>query len=419
MADQGDQQHTRTGPRFFYGYVVVAAAFIIMVVSWGMFNAFGVFFNPLTNEFGWSRTTISGAFSVSMILSGLLGMVAGKLNDRFGPRIVLTICGLLLGLGYVLMSQTNAPWQLYLFLGVIVGIGMGGVWVPLLSSIARWFVSKRSLMTGIAIAGIGLGRLIGPPAVNLLISTYDWRISYIILGGVVLICVVLVAQFLKRDPAKIRQLPYDENQSRQSAIESDAKGFSLKGAVGTTQFWLVLTMFLTWRFGAFAFTLHIVPHIRQLEISAFHAANILAVTGGVGILGNYLLGSLGDRIGNRNIFVIGFVLMFVSLFLLMLARELWMLYVISGVLGFGCAGLASSESPLAARLFGLRSHGLIFGVLGLGATAGASVGPIVTGYMFDLTNSYQAAFLVCAALTVVGLMLAIVLRPTKELDGRI
>ena len=121
-----------TRPRFFYGYIVVIAALLIFVVSWAAYNSFGVLFNPLLEEFSWNRAVTSGAFSLSMFIYGVLGIVVGALNDRFGPRVVLTFCSILLGLGYLLMSQISALWQLYLFLGVLIGIGMSGVWVPLL-----------------------------------------------------------------------------------------------------------------------------------------------------------------------------------------------------------------------------------------------------------------------------------------------
>ena len=111
-----------------------------MVVSFATYNSFGIFFTPLSADFGWNRAVTSGAFSLSMFIYGILGIIVGALNDRFGPRVVLTFCGILLGLGYLLMSQISALWQLYLLLGVIIGTGMSGVWVPLLSTVAKWFV---------------------------------------------------------------------------------------------------------------------------------------------------------------------------------------------------------------------------------------------------------------------------------------
>ena len=115
MDNKEDRQLRKTGPRFFYGYIVVVASFLILIITLGLFMVFGVFFKPLQEEFGWSSAMTSGAFSISVIVQGSLAIVMGGLTDRFGPRLVVTFCGFFLGLGYLLMSQINAIWQLYLF----------------------------------------------------------------------------------------------------------------------------------------------------------------------------------------------------------------------------------------------------------------------------------------------------------------
>jgi MFS family permease len=183
-----------------------------MVLTWGIFSTFGVFFKPVLTEFGWTRAATSGAFSLSWIIQGLLAIVMGRVNDRLGPRIVITVCGSILGLGYLLMSQISTLWQLYLFYAVLVAIGMSGTFVPLTSTVARWFVERRGMMTGIVVAGTGIGGLIAPPVANWLISIYDWCVAYIILGSIALVVVVLVAQLLRRDPTQVGQMPYGENK---------------------------------------------------------------------------------------------------------------------------------------------------------------------------------------------------------------
>jgi MFS family permease len=404
-------------PSFFYGYIVVIVAFFIMVASWATYNSFGIFFKPLSDEFGWNRAVTSGAFSLSIFIYGILGIVVGALNDRFGPRVVLTFCGILLGLGYLLMSQISALWQLYLLLGVVIGIGMSGVWVPLLSTVAKWFVKRRTLMTGIVIAGVGIGGLIGPPVTSRLIVTYDWPLSYIVLGIAVLLFVVISTQFLRRDPNQTGQLPRGESEGNYQTSESVTNSFSFKEAVKTAQFWIVAGMFFCFGFGSFAIAIHIVPHAIDLQISPINAANILAARSAIGILGNYILGATADRIGNRQIFIIGFLMMSAAFFWLSLAEEEWMLYLFIIVFGFACGGMGASESPLTAWLFGISSHGLIYGVVHVGFTIGAAAGPFLTGYIFDLTSSYQLAFLTCAAFGIIGLILAVVLRPTTKLEA--
>ncbi len=271
-------------------------------------------------------------------------------------------------------------------------------------------------MTGIVIAGAGISQLIAPPVVSRLIAAYDWRLSFVILGGVVLIAIVLAAQFLRRDPTQMGQLPYGENEGPQQELKAETKGFSLKEAVFTAQFWFVFMILLCYGFGSFAILVHLVPHALGLGISAVSAANILATMGVTSVLGNYVLGSVGDRIGNRQVFIIGFVLMSATLFWLVLARELWMLYLFAIVFGFSFGGMSAVESPIVAGLFGLSSHGLIYGVIHVGFTVGAAVGPFLTGYIFDLTGSYQMAFLICTALGIVGLISAAILRPIKKIS---
>ncbi len=358
----------------------------------------------------------SGAFSLCIMLEGVLGMVMGRATDRFGPRMVITLCGFFLGAGYLLMSQTTSLWQFYLFYGVIVGIGLGGIWVPPVSIVVRWFTKRRNMMTGIAVAGTGIGGLITPLIANWLISTYTWRVSYVILGSVVLVLIVLAAQFLKRDPAQVGQLPYGENGKGIHELQLGNNGLSFREAVHTKQLWLVSGMFFLFGFCVFIIMVHIVPHAIELGISAVSAANILAINFGASIIGNFVLGGLGDRIGSRQIFIIGFILMVAALFWLVPARELWMLYLFAVVFGFAFGGIFTAESPLVAWLFGLTSHGLIFGFAMLGFTAGAAAGPLVMGYIFDLTGSYQVAFLVGGVVGILGLIMAVVLRPTKRLE---
>ncbi len=374
--------------------------------------AFGVFFKPVLTAFGWTSAMTSGAFSLAMITQGLLGIAMGGLCDRFGPRLVLSLCGSLTGLGFLLMSQISTVWQLYVFYGIIIGAGISGVMVALVSTVARWFVSRRGVITGIVMTGVGIGTLIGPPLASRLIATYFWRLSYAILGGMVLVVVVLAAQLLRRDPAQIGQMPYGENKGKEPRLELSTVGFSLKEAVHSMQFWVVCAVFFCSAFCRLTIIVHFVPYATELGVPAMTAANILAVIGALSIVGRVVLGIIADRIGNRQVFIIGFVLMSATLFWLIPAREVWMLYLFAVIFGFAF-GMGVAESPIVAWLFGLRSHGLIFGIIALGFNIGGAVGPFLAGYIFDATDSYQLAFLVCGAVSIFGVILAALLRPTK------
>jgi MFS family permease len=300
MPNQKAKSTPASDHRFFYGHVVVAASFAILVVIWAAYYSFGVFFKPLINEFGWTRATTSGAYSLSSIVMGLLAIAMGKLTDRFGPRIVMTICAILLFLGFWLMSKIVTTWQLYVFYGLIIGIGMGGSFVPLMSTVVRWFFKRRSMMTGIVAAGISIGTLIGPPITHRLITNYGWRISYAILGVTVFAAVILIAQLLKRDPAEVGQLAYGEiNISEKNSSNPLDNVLSFKEAIHTRQFWVVFFMFFCLGFMTFAIIVHLAPHAIELGISAAVAANILATIGGLNMIGRIIMGKVADIIGSK------------------------------------------------------------------------------------------------------------------------
>ena len=397
--------------QFFYGYIMVAIAFLIMVVMYITRSAFGVFFKPMLTDFNWTRALTSGALSLSMVVQGSLAIIMGGLNDRLGSRLVVTLCSLVVVAGCLLMSQINAVWHLYLFYGLLIGIGMSGCLVPLLSTIARWFVKRRNVMSGIVVSGLGVGSLIAPLVANWLISIYDWRLSYVMLAILILIVGTLPAQFLKRAPARAPQVIGNDQKNMQWVSKEEAKKPPLRETIRTRQFWMLDLLFFCLGFSYLAITVHIVPHITDLGISATNAANILAAIGGVSVLGNVASGPIADKIGNRYVCLIGFFVMAVAALWLIWATEIWIFYLFAIIYGFAFGGCTTAESPLVAELFGLRSHGLLLGVVSCSFTIGAAIGPLLTGYIFDVTNSYEIAFLLCAAFGLAGVVLAKFLTP--------
>lgn len=398
---------------FFYGYVVVAAAFFLMLVMWGAYYSFGIFFEPLLAEFGWTKAMTSGAFSLSFFLTGILGVLAGRLTDRFGPRVVMTVCGFFLGLGYILVSRTDTIWQLYLFYGIVVALGMGASVIPLQTTVARWFVRRRGAMTGLIISGIGAGMVIVPPIANQLIFHYGWRLSYVIVGSVALVLVMLSAQFLRRDPGQIGQHPYGEGEVEIRANLLDS-GLSLRRALRTWQFWTMVAALLCFTMGEGTILVHIVSHAIGLGISADKAALLIPVIGLTSIPARVLTGVAGDRFGNKRAYLISFVFFDLSLFLLLITKELWLFYLFAVIYGIAYGGLSALISPIVAELFGLSSHGVVMGmVIMFGGTAGMAVGPFLAGHIFDVTGSYQTAFLLYAIIGVVGLVLVSRLKPVR------
>jgi MFS family permease len=376
--------------------------------------AFGVFFKPVLGEFRWSRASLSGALSVSMFIEGLLGIVMGGMNDKFGPRIVLTICGLFMGIGGIFMSRVHAIWQLYLFIGIFMGIGMSGAWVPLTSTIARWFFKRRGLMSGFVLTGTGLAALATPPFAHWLIAAYGWRHAFSIMGIGTLIIVVLTAQFFKRDPYQMGLVPHGVTTDGDSVSDLIIKGLTLREAFSTSQFWIVILMLFSFGYCMFTVVVHLVPYATDLNISPSSAAKILGSMGGTAIVGRLLLGMLSDRIGSRSIFILGFIWMPISFLWLASAKDAWALYLFTVTFGIMQGGMGAAESPLVAEIFGLKSHGFIYGFVGFGFTIGAALGPWLAGYMFDVMESYKMAFAICAAFGLMGFICTIFIKTLRE-----
>ena len=397
--------------QFFYGYLVVAGCFAIQGTGVGTFYTFGIFFKEFLAEFAWSRAAISAASSGAFLLAGFLAILVGNVNDRFGPRLIMAVTGSTYCLGLLLMSQVSAIWQLYFFYGVIVGIGMSSIDVIPLTTTARWFAKRRGMMTGIVKAGTGTGQLIMPLMTSIFIAAYGWRTSYIMLGTLVFVLLISSGRLLRRDPGQRGLLPDGDAKTSVSDLNLPEKGLSLGEAALTRQFWMICVISLLIGCCTITMMVHIVPHATDLGISPIAAAGILSTIGGVSMVGRLVTGFAIDRIGTKKLLIVFFLILIASLLLVQVSKELWMLYVFGAVYALAHGGFYTVISPIVAELFGISSHGVLFGIASFGLTIGGSIGPTFAGHLFDIIHSYQLVFFILAGLAVAGLILALLLRP--------
>jgi MFS family permease len=404
-------------PKLFYGFVIVASIFVIMLLIILGGTAFGVFFKPVSETFNWSRAAMSGAFSLSSIVVGISAIILGGLNDKLGPRLILTVSGVFAGAGFLLMSRISSLWQLYVFYGLIIGFGQGGTYTPLVATLMRWFTKKRSLVTGIALVGLGIGSVLSAPVANTMIEHFDWQTSYLILGILTLVGIVIAAQFLKRDPSVMGLLPYGETDKPQEDHQNKViapKGLSIKESLRTRQFWTIALMECIFGWLCFTIMVHLVPHVTDLNIPGSTAALMLAVLGIFSVAGRLILGPVGDKIGNRKVYILGFLLFSIALFFLIFIKDVYLLYLFCIVFGFAYGGIQSSESPLVAWTFGTRSMGSVFGMMVFAFSIGSASGSLVTGYIYDTSGSYIPAFIILAVIGIIGMILTISLKPLQR-----
>ena len=401
--------------RYFYGYNIVGASFVIQAMSIGAMFTYGVFFKEFQADFGWSRATISVGSSLGFLVMGAAGILAGRLSDRIGPKAIMVASGISLGLGFMFMSRLQATWQLYLLYGVLVGIGLSTHDVITLSTVARWFVKRRGMMTGIVKVGTGTGQVLVPPFAVAIIAVYGWRNAYLILGTLALVILVAAAQLLRRDPQSIGRLP-DGGSDEPGDTGSGPLGrdMSFSVAVRKRQFWTLCIAEFVAFFCIFTIILHIVPHATDLGLSLATAVAVQSTFGGVSMLGRFVMGVAIDRIGGKRSLIICFILLIISLVWLQMAKNAWMLFFFAIIYGFAHGGFFTLMSPMVAEFFGTGSHGVLFGMVLFSGTIGGSVGPLLAGHIFDVTGSYQAAFITLTALAFIGLVLITILRPLAD-----
>ncbi len=377
----------------FYGYVIVAAGFWIWLIAYGTYQSFGIFFKPLIAEFGWSRADTVMAFSLVSIVQALLAMVMGWLTDRLGPRIVITVLGSCLGIAYLLMSRLTSLWEFHAYY-TLAAVGLSTASVPVMATLARWYIKKRSLMTGIVQAGVGVGGFIFAPLAAWLAVNYGWRQSYFGLGIITLISIFVCGLLMKRDPRHSKWLPDGEVAPPEAGLTEkghgiQTAGLSLRQALHMRQYWIIIGIFFSFGFCRSTFLPHVAAYIQDIGFSLADGANVVAVLTVSSILGRLSMG----RMGSRAAFSMAFGVTSAALAWGMLTRGLWGLYLFAFAFGVGWGAQAVLRWVLAAETFGLGSLGLLMGTLGFAESGAAAAGSYFAGWAFDVTGSYQPAFI--------------------------
>jgi OFA family oxalate/formate antiporter-like MFS transporter len=402
---------------FFYGWLMVIAGFLVLMVSWGCQFAFSVFLIPLTEHFGWTRANTAGVFSFNYLLFGAGSIFSGKLTERFGPRAVVGVGGALMGAGLLLSATIQNLWQLYLVYGVIIGLGASTTWGPLAATVSRWFIARRGLAMGIMSLGVSLGIMVLPPLSRSLITGLGWRMSFILLGLLTGLLVIGISLLLKRDPKEKGLSPYLENPRRSTEekipISSLAAGqdWSFSEALVTRTFWMIFAANLFWLIGFYMVSVHLAAYGTDLGLSPMAAALAISLIGGGSIFGKLFMGFLSDRIGPQKVIVINMFIQGLSIFGLVASGSTTWIYLLAVLFGFAYGGIAPQLPVLTAQFFGLSSLGSILGALIFSGAVGGAIGPLLGGKIFDLSQSYLGSFSLAGVVVMVSLGLIFLLRP--------
>jgi MFS family permease len=412
---------------FFYGWVIVAVAFVTMGVGVNARTAFSLLFPPILDEFGWERGVTAGAFSFGFLVSAVLSPSLGRLMDRRGPRVVIELGVGLMAAGLMLAPLARQPWHLYATLGVLVGGGsvcLGYTGQALF--LPNWFVRRRGLAISVAYSGVGVGSIILLPWLQDLIGRAGWRASCWALGILILALLAPLNLLLRRRPEDLGLEPDGDDAppgspaANRTANVVDpawaAVDWTLGRAMRTARFWWIMVGYFCGLFAWYAVQVHQTKYLVEIGFSPTYAAWALGFVSLAGIPGQIALGHLSDRIGREWVWTVGslgFALCYLVLLLLRHAPTptlLYLMVVSQGMLGYG---LTSVVGAIPAEIFQGRHYGTIFGTLMLASIVGGAAGPWVTGALYDATGSYTLAFCLAIGSSVLS-ALAIWLAAPRE-----
>ena len=404
---------SRTGrPRWHYAFVVAAVGFAVILVTAGVRAAPGALIKPFEAEYGWNRGSISLAVAVSILAYGFGAPLAGGLIDRFGPRRIAIAGCALIAAGLLPLLWMTEEWQLFLFWGLIVGVGTGAIGGVLGATIAtRWFRSHRGMVVGLFSAASSMGQLIFLPSLVGLISAAGWRLAIGAMAVAVLIAAVPTLILLRDRPADVGLQPYGDDGSAAAAETERAEaahGSTLREAARTRDFWLLAASFFVCGFTSNGLIgTHLIPHAVEHGFTEVTAASAVGLMGMMNVVGTLASGWLTDRYDNRKLLAAYYGFRALSIAFLPVILAVPWLFVFAIVYGLDWIATVPPTVNLTARLYGRANMGTIYGWIFCSHMIGAALAAYLGGAVHDILGDYTSMFLAASLLGFVAAGLAL------------
>ena len=411
---------------FFYGWVIVGCAMLACLARQGAAVAtLSVFVTPMSDEFGWSRTAMSGAVSLGGLLGGLLSPAIGPFVDRHGARAVLVLSSLIMAATCVALAGTQSLAWFY----VAFGLGRLTFAAPydigLATPIANWFVRDRARAMALLSLSIGAGLAVMPMMAQLVSGAAGWRMGWVAIALVVLLAGALPSALLMiRRPEDVGLEP-DGGAARASSRSAtdgpapqDERSFTLREAACTSAFWLLLTytgLIFVVQSGV---SLHQAPHFVHRGLDPTVAAGVISIWSLVSALSSLVFGHLGGRWPVRYGLALTAALTAAAAALTAFADSPGEAYFAAVIFGCGMGGLMTLSTLAFADYFGRVSFGAIRGAVVPVQALGQAAGPLASGVMFDVHGDYRRAFLAFAGVAALAGICALLARPVQPRQPR-
>jgi MFS family permease len=412
-------------PKIFYGWWIVLAAFVALTfASMTVGYGFSVFYKRLIDHFGWSRTALAGAISLSRLEAGFMGGLGGFLVDKFGPRAVILIGVVIASVGLILLSMIDSLLEFYLIFIFMVMVGRSlSSMIAIDTTVANWFIRRRGTAFGLIRAAVAVGAA-GVIIVSWFIDAFGWRAAFVAIGIGTFVIGIPTAFVMKRRPEYYGLLPDgDTPKARRqpekqiaggsedlaklaadgTAVQEEPEiGMTVTEALRSQAFWTLSFGFAIRLLVTGAATLHAIPLVEDLGYSRATAAGVLGSMGMVSIIGRLGGGFLNDMFGTKPVAVVSVCSLAVSCLVIAYAQNLWHIMIFVALYGPSYGSSAATMPAIKGDYFGRKSYGTILGLSGMVQMVGSVLGPVYAAYVYDVSGSYRIAFISFAALLMIS-----------------
>jgi MFS family permease len=398
------------GGHLYYGWILVATLGITETTSWGvLYYSFTVFLGPMHDTFHWSRSTMTGAFSLALLLSGFTGVLVGRWLDRHGPRVLMT-AGSCAAVALLLAWAAVGNLLSFYLIWAAIGVTMAAVlYEPAFVVVATWFRRRRGRALTMLTVIAGLASVIYIPLSGWLIARQGWRGALVTLAIIVAVGTIpLHALVLRRRPEDLGLQPDGVAAPVEGTAGAPERSMPVRTALHGPTFWWLMGAFFLNSLGASALFVHLVPYLTDHGYGKEFAATIAGVVGIMALPGRVVLTPLGDRLPRSWVACAIFLLQFVALLVLLTVHSS------AGVIGFvvlfgaGFGAVTPARAALTAEFYGPASYGAISGVLAFFLTGARALAPVGAGVLYDVTGGYSTVFWGLAVASLVGAVAVLV-----------
>jgi MFS family permease len=408
--------------RIHYGWIVVAVSFVTVSLVSPIGTTFQLFYRALKDQYHWSHGSISGVYGLHQFLNGAVSPLVGWLLDRYGPRRMMPVGALILGLGLALSSRINALWQLYVTFGIVAALGVAMLQsVPNTAVISNWFVRNRGTAIGLALSGSGLGQLWLTPTTQWLILHLGWRTTFLLSALLIFIVpTVLILMFMYHKPSDKGLRPSGETEEEKQKAQRPVTMIDREWAetiwtpyraVHTYRFWALAIMTFIFSFGYFLIAAQLFVLTQEFETFQTQSVFVALIIGAQGLnkgVAKFMGGLMSDHLGRERTMTISVVIIIVGILMLSMMQgqpSAWLLFIAVLAYGMGYGFCLTTMMAAYADVFQGPRFGAILGYLTLGGLFGGALGTGAGGYLRDLTGGYRANFLI--AVTAFSLSVAL------------